>query len=149
MPNDTNVPPLSFHPETVAAAAQNRLACLSRAWTQMAHGMMAAGIAQMDVARSLYTTPSDFEQVFRQQNPTDAAHQWLNGTQARFNTALKQYRAINDELAKTVFSAAETLVDGLTADSDAVMSAVRSGTNGALAASAERPKMRPSATQTN
>ncbi len=147
MPNDTNVPPLSFHPETVAAAAQNRLACLSRAWTQMAQGMMAAGIAQMDVARSLYTTPSDLEQVFRQQNPSDAAHQWLNGAQARFNTAMKQYRAINDELTRTVFSAAETLVDGLAADSDAVISAVRSGTNGA--ATAERPKMRASATQSD
>ena len=145
MPNDTNVTPLSFHPETAAVAAQQRLACWSRAWTQMAHGMMAAGIAQMDVARSMYTAPSDWEQVFRQQNPSDAAHQWLDGAQSRFNTAIKQYRAINDELTKTVFGAVETLVDGLAADGDAMMSAVRSGANGG--ASAERPKMRASATQ--
>jgi hypothetical protein len=100
--------------ETPIAAAQNGLACWSRAWAQVAHGFMAAGLAQIELARAVYAVaPIDPANVLPNHDARAAGREWVHGAHARFETAVNGYRRINDELAATLFSAAEGLIEGL------------------------------------
>ncbi len=110
------------------AAAQEALACWSRAWTQVAHGLMTAGIAQVDLARSTYAVaPIDWANVISSGGMREGSRERLHTAQARFETAVKGYRHINDEFLATLFGAAESLIDVLppvTQDSTAAPSVV-------------------------
>jgi hypothetical protein len=100
--------------ELPMAAAQNGLACWSRAWTQVAHGFMSAGLAQFDLARAIYAVaPLDLTKVEPDHRARTAGREWVHGAHARFDTAVTGYRRINDELAATLFSASESLMQGL------------------------------------
>lgn len=103
----------SFHPEIAMATAQNGLACWSRACTQLANGLMSAGMAQIDLARSIYATePSEWAHMVAPGNSQDIAHRWLHATKVKYDVAVKGYRRINDTLAANYFTAAESLMDG-------------------------------------
>jgi hypothetical protein len=108
----------TLHPEALMTNAQRSLACWSRAWTQLAQGVMSAGAAQMDVARSLCAVqPIDWEQLSSPAAsataPAAAAHQYLDGAKTRLGLALGPYRRSSDVLTESLFSAAETLLAGI------------------------------------
>ncbi|MBS0561156.1 MAG: hypothetical protein JSR21_14000 [Proteobacteria bacterium] len=113
--HETFVTPLRvMAPEAMMASAQNRLAGWSRAWTQVAHGMMVASLAQMDAARALFiVNPADLMQLGAQDAPAEAAHHRLEAAREHFQAAVKACRAANDELADTMFRAAESLIDAM------------------------------------
>ena len=100
--------------EAVLAGAQHRFACWSRAWTQMAHGMMTAGIAQTELARTMLAVdPGQWGQGVRAGASGEDARQWLQSTEQKFHEAVLGYRKVNDELARSVFRAAASLIDGI------------------------------------
>jgi hypothetical protein len=108
----------NFQPEAMMATTQRSLACWSRAWSQLAQGMMSASAAQMEVARSLCTVqPIDWEQLSSPAAsataPAAAAHWYLDGAKTRFGLAIGAYRRSSDVLADSLFSAAATLLAGI------------------------------------
>ncbi|MBU6498475.1 MAG: hypothetical protein KGJ41_15185 [Rhodospirillales bacterium] len=107
----------AFGPEATLASAQHHLASLSTAWTRLAHGVMAASVAQVELARSMAAlSPQDWEGLMHPANPQDAAQQWLHATRARLERLTAGARQINDELVANLFTVAEGLVQALQAD---------------------------------
>ncbi len=107
----------SLRSELMTASAQHGLACWSRAWTQMAQGLMAASVKQLELTRTLYATnPAKWITVAQPGNPHDAALDGLHTAKASFDKTMQGYRHINDELVGSLFMAAESLVDGLSGE---------------------------------
>ena len=106
----TNFPASVLRPETMMAAAQRGLTCWSQACTELAHGYMAASMAQIDAARSLYGVEAgDWSSMTSHLKPHDAAERVVTTARARYEAAVNAYRKINDDLAAHVFKAAEAL----------------------------------------
>jgi len=106
-----------FRPEATLAEAQNGFACWSRTSTQVTHGLMSAGMAQIDLARAIYAAaPADWQHAIPDHGRRKAAGRLLHTAQVRFDTVVNGSRQINDNLAASFFGAAETLVDGLLDD---------------------------------
>lgn len=95
-------------------ASQHALACWSRAWTQLAHGMMGAATAQIDFAREVLRPAAQGAGV-QFSDPRTAAHAWVHLHQERFEKGVKMLRKMNDELAASMFAAADTLAESLEA----------------------------------
>jgi hypothetical protein len=87
--------------------AQHSIECVSRALTQMTEGFVSAGLAQMDLARVLITAPEGWSQA-QAGDPSDVAHHWLKTTALRFDTTVRTYRKINDDLTASLFAAADS-----------------------------------------
>ncbi|HKM64053.1 MAG TPA: hypothetical protein VJY39_16340 [Acidisphaera sp.] len=114
MADMTNLPS-TLRPETVLAGAQRGLACWSKACTEVAHGLMAASMAQAEVARSLYAAEAgDWTAMATHAKPHEAGEHLISNSRARYEAAVNAYRKINDDLAAHVFKAAETLMGALT-----------------------------------
>jgi hypothetical protein len=101
-------------------AVQQGLACWSRAWTQLAHGMMSVTTAQIDFAREVLR-PTSQNETLQFRDPHVAAHAWVRLSRKRFEEGVKLVRRMNDELAASVFAAADTLADGFEAGSAAAL----------------------------
>ncbi len=101
-------------PEALMENAQHQLACWSRACMQATHGWMAAGMAQMDLARRIYAVhPQDWP--LPPSDPVaarEAARHWLRTAQASLDHNMRAYRKINDDLVASLFAALESLTDG-------------------------------------
>jgi hypothetical protein len=103
-----------LRPETTIAAAQNGLACWARAWTQVAHGFMSAGMAQIELARTVCSiAPVDWTNTIPNHGLRAAGREGVHAAHTRFDTVLHGYGRITGELAANLFSAAESLVEGL------------------------------------
>ncbi len=114
MSDMTNLPS-TLRPETVLAGAQRGLACWSQACTEVAHGLMAASMAQLEVARSLYAAEAgDWGAMAARATPHEAGEHLISNARARYDAAVNAYRKINDDLAAHLFKAAETLMSGVT-----------------------------------
>jgi hypothetical protein len=101
-------------PEAVIADAHRRLAGWSRAWTQVLHGLMTAGFAQIDMARALYpTNPAEWMPFTVGEMPRETALREVETARARFNLAVRRTRHANDELYADLFGAAECLIDAM------------------------------------
>jgi hypothetical protein len=101
---------IAVPPDAAFAAMQRNFACWSRAMTQVAHGFMTAEIAQMDLLRTLCA--DDWSLTQPNANAQDFAAKWLDNSQSKFRTALYGYRQINDDLAKNLFEAAKSAMEG-------------------------------------
>jgi len=107
-------PDAQFQPELTFAAAQRGFTCWSRAATQVMSGLMSASMAQLDLARSVYAVaPVDTAATLPSHGLHAACLEWIKNAHSRFDTAVKGYRQINDELMATLFSAAETVMDAV------------------------------------
>ncbi len=100
--------------EASLANAQEGIACWSRAYTQVAQGLMNAGLAQLNLATSMCAVPpSEWERVVRPTTSHEALHRSVHTAQSRLITALKAYRQINDTFASELFAAADSLLEGM------------------------------------
>ena len=105
-----------LRPDAAMATAQRSLACWSRAWTQVAQGMLSASMAQMDLARSMYgTDPADWKLMTDPIASRETIHRRLDNARAGLEANLRDYRRINDELGERLFAAAEDLMLGMEA----------------------------------
>jgi len=110
-------PVLPFRPEAMLGDAQHRLAGVSRAWTQLAHGMMTAQLGHLEAMRALCApNPGDLAQPALGTPGRVAAHQRLEAAWAHYEAAVKAWRDANDELARCVFSATESMIDTMPED---------------------------------
>jgi Phasin protein len=104
--------------DTTAAAmetAQHAMSAWTQAWVESADGIMAAGLEQLELTRSLQGHAFQLlEQIAaKPTGPHDVAEEWFRLVRPTFETALAGYRRINDTLAGRLFSAAEHLTNGL------------------------------------
>ncbi|GAN76493.1 hypothetical protein [Acidisphaera rubrifaciens] len=109
--SDATIQTGMIRPEAAIAGAQRGLACWSRAYTELAHGLMEASLAQFDLVRSIYGSRAAEWSVPPTARPHDAALRSLTGMHARYDITVDAYRRINDRFAEHVFAAAEALVD--------------------------------------
>jgi hypothetical protein len=106
----------ALRPDAAISTAQRSLACWSRAWTQVAQGMLSASMAQMDLARSMYgTDPADWKLMTDPVASRETIHRRLDRARARLEANVRDYRRINDELGEKLFAAAEDLMLGMEA----------------------------------
>lgn len=102
-----------IRPAEMMENAQHNLASWSRACTQVVHGLMSAGIAQMELTKSLYVmSPQDWTGLTEVTNPREIARRWVQGTKSRRDATVQDWRKIQDDFAATLFTAAESLLDG-------------------------------------
>ena len=107
------MPPEPIRPEALIADAQHLLACWSRAWTQVTHGMMSASMAQVELVRAIYApAPQDWARMVHSGVSREAARDALQTIRVKWGGTLDAYRKINDELADAMFCAANSLLDG-------------------------------------
>ena len=112
----SQLPATELRPAEMMESAQHNLASWSRACTQVVHGLMAAGIAQMEMTKSLYAAPpQDWARAMDLTNPRETARRWVEGTKVRRDATVQDWRKIQDDLAATLFTAAESLLDGVPA----------------------------------
>ncbi len=130
--SDATIQAGMIRPEAAIAGAQRGLACWARAYTEFAHGLMEASLAQFDLVRSIYGTRQGDWTMPATARPHDAALRSLTGMHARYDMTLAAYRQINDRLADHVFAAAEALMDAF---EDGAAPAV-AGPSGAVAPAA-------------
>lgn len=135
--SDATIQTGAIRPEVAIAGARRGLACWSRAYTEFAHGLMEASLAQFDLARSIYGTQAAEWHVPPTARPHDAALRSLTGMHARYDMAVAAYRQINDRLAEHVFAAAEALMDAF---DDGVAPPVVASPGGITPAYAPQPK---------
>jgi hypothetical protein len=120
MENNAGTALSAFRPEAGMAAMQNGLACWSRAWTQLAEGMMQAGVAQMELAQSMSATdPGSWMHTADPTHPRAAARALFNTSKAKYEAAVRSYRQINDTLMASLFTAADSVLEGLSAGAGA------------------------------
>lgn len=101
-----------LRPESAIANAQRGLACWSKAYTELAHGLMTSGMAQLELARSLYASEAgDWSSMKLPASPHDAAASAVAAARTRYDSAVQACRKINDDLTEHFFTAAETLAD--------------------------------------
>lgn len=114
MPNVQGGSLADFRTDMTVAGTQRRLTCWSRAWTDVAQGLMNAGIAHLNLTRSMMTlTPEEWQHASRPPASREALHQVLQDAHTRAMAARDGYRRINDDLTATLFAAADTLVETL------------------------------------
>src|SRR5271166_1429411 len=105
----------TLRPDMMLAGTQHGLACWSQACAEIAQGLMAAGMASVELANTLYGVEAgDWATMTGRVHPHEAGERFVSTARARYEAALKAYRKINDDLAAHVFKAAETLTSGLT-----------------------------------
>lgn len=109
--SDATIQTGMIRPEAAIAGAQRGLACWSRAYTEFAHGLMEASLAQFDLVRSIYGTRQGEWTMPPTARPHEAVLRSLTGMHARYDMAVAAYRQINDRMADHVFAAAEALMD--------------------------------------
>lgn len=91
----------------------------SKAWSQVAQGMMAASMAQVELARTLWANqPATWQQTTGAGTPVEIARHLLQTSWSNFELGVKGARRINDELAATMFAAAEAVLEGATPESE-------------------------------
>jgi hypothetical protein len=106
---------------------QHSMSCVSRALSQLTQGFVSAGLAQLDLARTLITTAPEGWTEVQTGDPSDVAHHWLKTSALRFDTTVKTYRKINDDLAASLFAAADSFWDAASEPVQAAPAARRAG----------------------
>ena len=92
--------------KTSIDTAQNGLVCLSKAWTVMAHGMMAAGTAEIDLARTLCAaTVADLPKMTEPHSMPEALGHMMQSAKSKYDHAIGAQRRANDAFAEAMFSA--------------------------------------------
>ncbi len=107
--------PVSFAPERVFALAQRNMARWSRAYAEIARGVMAAEIAQIDLVRAMVDAVN-WPGAVPGTNPQAASRDALDAAKARLETTTRGFRRINDALTESLFAAATTLVEDIGAE---------------------------------
>ncbi len=110
----SQIPKTGQETQGVTGAAQNALLCWSRAWSQLADGMMGAASAQIDWAGAWLRPPAD-PGLLEIRDPHAAALEWVRASEARFGEGVRAMRRVNDHLSAAWFGAAGTLADGIEA----------------------------------
>lgn len=112
--------PIQPPAEALVSGAQVRFANFSKAWTQLAHGMLTASLAEAELVRAaLGSDPLHLATGWQAGMSREQAQAWLEGTRRRYDDAMQAWRRLNDEHAKSVFAAAETLIEGFVHDEPA------------------------------
>lgn len=96
-------------------SAEQAMAAWARAWGESAHGIMAAGLEQLELTRSLQGQAFELLSTWPGASQ-DLSQEWLRLVRPTFESAVAGYRRMNDELAQSLFSAAEVLTSGLGRD---------------------------------
>jgi hypothetical protein len=106
MESKLNISPDRLVSDTGIETAQNGLVCLSKAWTVMAHGMMAAGTAEIDLARSLCAaTVADLPKMTEPHSMPEAMGHMMQSAKSKYDHAIGAQRRANDAFAEAMFSA--------------------------------------------
>ena len=106
------LPAVDLRPAEMMESAQHNLASWSRACTQVMHGLMVACIAQAEMTKSFYAmAPQDWARAVDLTNPRETARRWVERTKVQRDATVQDWRKIQDDLAATLFTAAESLLD--------------------------------------
>ena len=122
MPDTSPYPSPSFHPETTLSNGVQPLISFSNACTELTIGVLEAGLAEIELAQSLYSDTRTWSSM-AESMPQEAATKALTAARVKAELAVQRMREINDGLSSRLFSAVETMLTAWQAEAANAMRA--------------------------